>query len=196
MSSYALSLVTTTTEDIPLALTSMSTPFNSAFDSTCTNHIIRDHNLFHRYDPDGGVPVRTANCGFLETLAVGDVKFCMTINGHTILWTFKNCLHAPTVPINLISVGALQEHHLSLTFSYQKTTVSFPTDHPDLTGLSFDATIHRCLSLLDLNYITAPSTDSDTITVVPNLACPVFSVAPVIVDLWHRRFGHLGQDAT
>ena len=88
----------------------------------------------------------------------------MTINGHTILWTLKNCLHAPTVPINLISVGALQEHHLSVTFSYQKTTVSFPTDHPDLAGLSFDATVHRCLSLLDLNYITAPSTDSDTIT--------------------------------
>ena len=99
LSSYALSSVTTTAEDIPLALASISTPFNSALDSAFTNHIIGDHNLFYRYDPDGGVPVRTANCGFLEMLAVSDVKFHMTINGRTILWTLKNCLHAPTISI-------------------------------------------------------------------------------------------------
>jgi hypothetical protein len=110
LSTYALSSITNTLEDILLALASISQMFNSALDSACTNHIIHDHSLFHWYDPDGGVPVKTANCGFLETLAVGDVKFRMILNGHTILWTLKNCLHAPMVPINLISVGALQEH--------------------------------------------------------------------------------------
>ena len=196
LSTYALASIVPTLEDIPLALASISKPFNSALDSACTNHIIRDRNLFHRYDPDGGVPVKTANCGFLETLAIGDIKFRMSINGRTIIWTLKNCLHAPTVPINLISVGALQEHHLSVNFSYQKTTVSFPKDHPDLAGLSFEATVHRRLSLLDLDFITAPPIGDSITPVVPDLACPVFPVTPITTDLWHRRFGHLGQDAT
>ena len=194
--SYVLSSVATTFEDVPFALASISQLFNSVLDSACTNHIIRDYNLFHRYDPDGGVPVKTANCGFLETLAIGDVKFNMELNGHTIVWTLKNCLHAPTVPINLISVGMLQEHHVSVTFSYQKTTVSFPTDHPDLAGLSFEATVHCCLSLLNLDFIVALPIDPAPTSLVPNIACPVFPVPPITTDLWHRRFGHLGQDAT
>jgi hypothetical protein len=70
-STYAMFFITTTLEDIPLALASLSQTFNSALDLACTNHIIRDHSLFHQYDPDGGVPVKTANCGFPETLAVG-----------------------------------------------------------------------------------------------------------------------------
>lgn len=135
----ALSSVATIYQDIPLALASLSSSFNSALDSACTNHIIRDHTFFHRYDPDGGVPVKTANCRFLETVAVGDVKFNLRLsNGHTVIWTLRNCLHAPTVPINLISIGALQEHHLSVNFSYQKTTVSFPTDATrDMLSLDF-----------------------------------------------------------
>ena len=84
--------------------------FNTALDSACTHHIIRDQNLFQSYDVSGAVPVKTANCGFLTTLAIGDVKFHITIKGQTIIWTLKNCLHAPEVPINLISKGALQEH--------------------------------------------------------------------------------------
>ena len=196
LSTCALSSISTPLEDIPLALASLSQTFNSALDSACTNHIIRDRNLFHRYDSDGGVPVKTANCGFLETLGIGDVKFNLTVNGHTVLWTLKNCLHAPTVPINLISVGALQEHHLSINFSYQKTTVSFPTDHPELAGQSFEAMVHRRLSLLNLDFIPASSTVPDHSHPAPVIACPTFPVTPITTDLWHRRFGHLGQDAT
>jgi hypothetical protein len=196
LSTYALSSITNTPEDIPLALASILQTFNSALDSACINHIIRDRSLFHRYDPDGGVPVKTANCGFLETLAAGDIKFRMILNGHTILWTFKNCLHAPMVPINLISVGVLQEHHLSVTFLYQKTTISFPMDHPDLSGLSFDATVHHRLSLLNLDFIPAPPTNPIPTPLVPTLACHVFPVTPITTDLWHRHFGHLGQELT
>ena len=197
LSTYnALSSFSTNLDITPLALASLSQTFNSVLDSACTNHIIRDRQLFHRYDPEGGVPVKTANCGFLETLGAGDVKFRLILNGRTIIWTLKNCLHAPTVPINLISVGALQEHHLSVKFSYQKTTISFPDDHSELSGLSFEAAVHRRLSLLDLDFIAAPSDGPIPMLTVTELACPVFPVAPVTTDLWHRRFGHLGQDAT
>jgi hypothetical protein len=109
----------------PVVPATLPERFNTALDSACTNHIIRDKSLFQTYDVNGAVPMKTANCGFLTTLAIGEVKFYLVINGKKIVWTLKNCLHAPDVPINLISVGALQEHHISVIFSFQKTTIMF-----------------------------------------------------------------------
>ena len=111
-SSYALSSISEILSDQPLALHSLSTSYNTALDSACTNHIFRDHNLFHTYNVAGAVSVKTANCGVLTTLTIGDIKIKLTIDGQNIVWTLRNCLHTPTVPINLISVGALQEHHM------------------------------------------------------------------------------------
>jgi hypothetical protein len=141
----------------------------------------------HTYNVDGAIPVKTANCGFLTTLAIGDVKVRLIIGDKTVFWTLKNCLHAPDVPINLISVGALQEHHMSIAFSFQKTTISFPIDHPTLSGLSFDAHVARRLSLLDLDFVIPPT--------LP-VALHLFPIAPNSPELWHRRFGHLGHEAS
>jgi hypothetical protein len=69
----------------PVAFTTLSGHFNIALDSACTNHIIRDCNLFHTYDINGTVPVKTANCGFPTTLAIGDVKFQIVINGTKVI---------------------------------------------------------------------------------------------------------------
>ena len=178
----------------PMAFATLPEQFNTALDSACMNHIIRDRNFFQTYDESGAVPVKTANCGFLTTLAIGDVKFRIVIAGKTITWTLKNCLHAPEVPINLISVGALQEHHMSITFSFQKTTIAFPSSHPQLGGLSFDAEVIRRLSLLHLNYIPAAIL-TPTIS-APTIVFASFQVVPNSFELWHRHFGHLGQQAT
>ena len=186
-STYVLASFPELPIDQNLALSSISQTFNSALDSACTNHIFRDRDLFHMYDAGGAMPVKTANCGLLTTLGIGDVKINLTINNKTIVWTLRNCLHAPTVPINLISVGALQEHHMSVTFSFQKTTISFPPSHPHLSGLSFDAHVTRRLSLLNLNFIL-PST-------LP-VALHLFPIAPNSPEVWHRRFGHLGHEAS
>jgi hypothetical protein len=188
-STYSSSPTSSILSDGPIALSSISKEFNSALDSACTNHIIRNREFFHTYDTAGAVPVKTANCGFLQTLAIGDVVFRMELQGRTILWTLKNCLHAPDVPINLISVGALQEHHMSITFSFQKTSIAFPSDHPQLKGLSFEAVVLRRLSFLNLDFLPRPA---DLLDIV--LAS--FPTAPNTPELWHRRFGHLGQEAT
>lgn len=93
------------------------------------------------------------------------------------MWTLKNCLHAPDVPINLISVGALQEHHMSINFSFQKTSITFPHDHPQLKGISFDAVVLRRLSFLNLNFISQSPTDT---------VLAIFPAVPNTPDLWHR----------
>jgi hypothetical protein len=98
-SSYSLSSLSSLPDDDSFAFISLSQHYNSALDSACTNHIIRDRHLFHTYDTSGALPVKTANCGFLETLAVGDVKFRINVNGTDVIWTLRNCLHAPTVSV-------------------------------------------------------------------------------------------------
>jgi hypothetical protein len=62
-------------------------------------------------------------------------------------------------------------------------------------GLSFEATIYHRLSLLNLNFIIAPlSPESNMLASL--IACSVFPVTPITMDLWHHRLGHLGQEAT
>jgi len=63
------------TELSPVCLSTISQIFNSVLDSGCTNHIIRDRSLFWTYHTSLAIPVQTANCGVLETLAKGDIKF-------------------------------------------------------------------------------------------------------------------------
>ena len=186
-STYALSSISESPSDHPFALSSILQEYNTALDSACTNHIFRDRDLFHTYNVSGAVPVKTANCGFLTTLAIGDVKIRLTIGGKNIIWTLKNCLHAPNVPINLISVGALQEHNMSVVFSFQKTTISFPSNHPHLSGLSFDAHVARRLSFINLDFILPP---------ISPVALQLFPVVQNSPDIWHRRFGHLGHEAS
>jgi hypothetical protein len=185
-SSYALSSITEILPDHFLAMGSISQSYNSALDSACTNHIFRDRNLFHTYSIDDAVPVKTANCGVLNTLGMGTIKVNLRIGNRTIIWTLTNCLHALDVPINLISVGALQEHHMSVVFSFNKTTISFPDDHQHLSGLSFDAHVTRRLSLLDLDFIDPP--------ILP-VALHLFPQTQISPEIWHRRFGHLGHEA-
>ena len=186
-STYASQSLPEIPNDQLFALSSISQGFNSALDSACTNHIFQDRDHFHTYNADGAVPVKIANCGLLTTLGIGDVKIKLSIGNRNVVWTLTNCLHAPNVPINLISVGALQEHCMSVTFSFQKTTISFPTNHPQLSGLSFDAHVTRRLSLLNLNFILPPT--------LP-VALQLFPATQNSPEIWHRRFGHLGHEAS
>jgi hypothetical protein len=117
-SSYVLSGISEVPHEPLLALSSVPQLYNTALDSACTNHIFRDRDIFHTYDTNGAVPVKTANCGVLTTLAIGDIKIRLKIKDRVIVWTLRYCLHAPDMPINLVSVGALQERHMSLTFSF------------------------------------------------------------------------------
>jgi hypothetical protein len=186
-STYVMSSIAEILPEHSLALGSFSRSFNSALDSACTNHIFRDRNIFHTYRTDEAVPVKTANCGILNTLGMGTVKVRLRIGDKTVIWILTNCLHAPDVPINLISVGALQEHHMSVVFSYNKTTISFPENHEHLSGLSIDAHVTRRLSLMDLEFIH-PSP-------LP-VALHLFPQTQISPEIWHRRFGHLGHEAS
>ena len=196
----------------PTALLSMAGSYNALLDSGCTHHIIRDRFLFRDYSPKS-ISVGTANCGSLDALGSGDVEFRYPFGDRSIVFTLRNCLYAPTAPINLLSVGALVERGMSCLFSPGGIMkVFFPSDHPKFPGLTFSAAVSHRLSFLQLMFL--PPVDPSA-----PLAFPAALTSPDTVDpsslpvsfpttqlsfprlkldsmLWHRRFGHIGMDAT
>jgi hypothetical protein len=190
-----------------VAFSSMVTAFNALLDSGCTHHIVRDRALFLNYAAKE-ISVGTANCGSLAALGCGDVEFRYPFGDRHVIFTLRGCLHAPAAPINLLSVGALVERGMSCLFSPGGITkVFYPHDHPKLPDFVFSATVFNRLSFLKLDFI------SPVITVVPT-AFPAhainsfpssfpssdtsYSFPRMKLDsmLWHRRFGHIGMDAT
>jgi hypothetical protein len=192
------------------ALLSMTTLFNSLLDSGCTHHIVRDRALFQNYSART-ISVGTANCGSLDALGTGDVEFRHPFGDRFIIFTLRGCLYAPSAPINLLSVGALVERGMSCVFSPGGITkVSYPSDHHKFPGFTFSATVTNRLSFLKLDFLSPViATACPATAVIPqplsNLSgspavdpSPSYSFPRIKQDsmLWHRRFGHIGMDAT
>lgn len=181
------------------ALLSLTSLYNALLDSGCTHHIVRDRTLFRNYIPQP-VSIGTANCGSLEAHGTGDVEFQYVFGDRRVIFTLRGCLYAPSAPINLLSVGALAERGMSCTFSPGGITkLSYPEDHPRLPGLTLAATVVNRLSFLNLVFI--PPDPPTTSTALPAIADPspsAYSFPRIKLDstLWHRRFGHIGMDAT
>ena len=185
------------------ALASIVASFNALLDSGCTHHIIRDRGLFRNYTTKT-ISVGTANCGSLEALGTGDVDFRYPYGNHHVIFTLRGCLHAPTAPIDLLSVGALVERGMFCLFSPGGITkVFFPKDHPVIPSFVFTATVSNRLSFLKLDFVRPPIPDAPSPTAFPARADPSadpsnLSFSRVKLDsmLWHRRFGHIGMEAT
>ena len=185
------------------ALLSLTSLYNALLDSGCTHHIVRERSLFRNYIPQP-VSVGTANCGSLEAHGTGDVEFRYIFGDRRVIFTLRGCLYAPSAPINLLSVGALAECGMSCTFSPGGITkVSYPEDHPRLPGLTLVATVVNRLSFLNLVFIPpdpiiTPTVPATALPAIAEPSLPAYSFPRIKLDstLWHRRFGHIGMDAT
>jgi hypothetical protein len=72
------------------------------------------------------------------------------------------------------------------------TVLSYPLNDPVLPGFSFQATVIRRLSFLKLDFVI-PDCLPEPRNTFSALTFPKPSYSST---LWHRRFGHLGMDAT
>ena len=122
--------------------------FNSCLDSGCTDHIITDRCLFQTYDTSGSIEIGTANCGSLSAKASGNVSFRVPFQDRFVIFTLRGCLHAPDAPLHLLSVGALNERGMTVTFNTfgHSTILSFPSSDPELPGFYMSAEVIRRLS--------------------------------------------------
>ncbi|KAF5383168.1 hypothetical protein D9615_004993 [Tricholomella constricta] len=188
----------------PHVLASLADQYNVILDSGCTVHIIRDRKFFWTYDTSLAIPVGTANCGVLKTLARGETRFRVEIDGIYQIFCLKDCLHAPDVPINLLSVGSMTERDMCLVFEKDVTSIHFPDSLPHLSDHTINATVVRRLSFLHLDFVLPPGASSvpppESLISFPAVELQESDLLFLRVDpspsLWHRRFGHLGIDAT
>ena len=171
-------------ESLPsVAFSAASFPYNSVLDSGCTHHIFRDRSLFWSYDATRATPVKTANCGFLPTLARGSVRFRVVSGQRSVVFVLNDCLHAPDAPINLISVGALTEKGAVLTFAPSRTSISFPPTHPVLPDFSFDAFLLHRLSFLHCDFVLPSVAPSPP----PSLLHPLYLFPTLLLPLFPLR---------
>jgi hypothetical protein len=159
------------------SLLSMGNSFNVLLDSGCTRHVVRDWTLFRDY-AEKSITIGTATCGSLDALGSGNVEFRYPFRDRHVIFTLRDCLYAPTAPINLLSVGTLVERGMSCLFSPGGITkVFYPDHHPKLPGLTFSATVANRLSYLLLNFIP-PVVPSVPVTPVTPVAFPTVAVPP------------------
>ena len=102
-----------------------SARLNTVLDSGSTHHIFRDRSAFFTYKVAQELSVKTANCGSLMAMGMGSVKMVIHLSGRKVELMLQNCLHAPEVPINLFSVGDLQENGFRIHFEPGTTSPSF-----------------------------------------------------------------------
>ena len=87
--------------------------------------------------------MKTANHGVLTTLAHGDVRMTVQTSDRPVTIVLKDCLHAPGISLNLLSVGMMQECRMDALFPFGITSftyVTFPDDSL-LCRLSFTADV-------------------------------------------------------
>lgn len=110
--------------------------------------------------------------------------------------TLKDCLHAPDVPINLLSVGSMVEHDLKLIFKKGSTSIFFLSLVPSLHGSSIKASVYSCLSFLFCDFVLTTSSSTCLLIAFPALISTSFPHLDITPELWHARFGHLNHDTT
>ena len=191
--------------DLEYALSSMTVlstgRVNALLDSGCSDHLIKDRSLFSSYDVSGATSVTTANCGSLNALALGDITLHLPYKGKFVAVILRNCLHAPDVPLHLLSVGVLQHSRIAIRFESHSgedppyTALVFPQDHPVLPGFALRATLIHRLSFLACDFV--PVSPIPPLLAAPGLDLPVdttFCCADLSPGLWHCHLSHLGMD--
>ena len=145
-----------------------------------------------------------ANCGILNMLACGNVKFHVHFHdGGTRTVVMHDCMHAPDVPINLILVGYLQEQLFHILFHPTGTDIYFSAK-PGQSPLVVEATLLHCLSFLNIEIVlcltlVAPDTLSSPLPIshishaIPSPSFIPFSKS---LELWYCHLGHPGMDST
>jgi hypothetical protein len=180
----------------PVVFMSCSHLFNSLLDSGCTDHLICDRRYFWTYSTTESVSIKTANCGSMTALGRGDVKFRVHIGDQPVVWTLKDCLHAPEVPVNLLSVGAMQDAGIDFHFPggpvVRDTILYLPKSLSSGPRLRVLATRVNRLSFLQCNFLDPPA----PLDPVPPTVFPVFPNSTLSPDLWHRCLGHPSREIT
>jgi hypothetical protein len=128
------------------AFLSLGGRYNSVLDSGCTDHIFHNCEYFQDYDVSKAVSIGTANSSSLEAHSGGNVCFSVPYidklgEPANVVITLRDCLYAPNAPINLISVGSLNENGLKIFNPGTSTDISLLLDDSEVPGFTFNGMV-------------------------------------------------------
>jgi hypothetical protein len=153
-------------------------------DSGCSRHIFRDKDMFWDYEPIARAPMSTANCGALKVEGRGTVRLLVKRNdGRPFLINLKDCRHAPSAALNLISVGTWQQSGIAVNFSPRGTVCVIEGKQVVLTAEKYDTLSFMC------GEIIYPGQEGVVMAAVAGTKSPT-------PQIWHCCLGHLGMDDT
>lgn len=170
-------------------------------DTGATSHIFHNRAIFQSYDTAQSCDIRTANCGILTSHAQGLVISNVNVEDDILKTVmklgFRDSLHAPDVPVNIISVGRLTESKFHILFGPTMAKIFLPprVDEEPFTRFIIASKIGR-LFFLKTDFVYTTQILADKFPRILDQAMVSFPHVPVTADLWHRCLGHIGQDTT
>lgn len=157
-------------------------------DSGATNHMTDNRSIFTSFRPVNGPSITTAGKGSLQTTARGDVSI-VAANGVQV--TIKDVMYVPGLGHNLLSLAQLEDRGIS--YRSEKGRMEFVRQgkvigHATRRGRTY---ILSGVKEKGLGQGAALIAAQGAAPEGPAIAAPAITEEPF--DLWHRRFGHLGQ---
>jgi hypothetical protein len=170
------------------ALLSASGGFASILDSGTSSHLIKDRDVFWTYEVTQARPMKTANQGILQTKASGDCLVRLTLGSTTTTVKLRDCLHAPSACVNLLSVGRMTAtgSKLGCRMDDGKFVIVWKNADGSRTNI-YEGKQSGNLYFVNLEFIYPPGRRVESV---------FFTKVLETMDLWHHRMGHIGEEAT
>ena len=152
--------------------------FTWIVDSGATQHMTSHRDAFHTYKPISGKKIYLGDNGMVEALGMGEILVEVQVEGKTKRIQIQEALHVPKLHANLLSVSKLSLGGLKVHFNMVGCVVRAPS------GVLI-ASAPREGNLYLLHFTKVNGTP---------LACLAQGSAHEdLVELWHRRLGHLNM---
>ena len=175
-------------EDIA-GLLSTNGSFASILDSGTSSHLLKDCDVFWTYEVTQARPMRTANHGVLQTTASGDCLVRFTLKGAMTTVKLRDCLHAPSACINLLSVGRMMAVGSKVACVMDDGKFAIARKNPNGSRDNiYEGVQSNNLYFVDLEFVYPPHRRTTELV--------LFAKVAKTMDLWHHRMDHIGEDAT
>jgi hypothetical protein len=169
------------------ALLSATGGFACILDSGTSSHLLKDRDIFWTYEVTQARPMKTANQGILQTKASGDCLVRLTLGSTTTTVKLRDCLHAPSACVNLLSVGRMTATGSKLGCNMDDGRFVIIRKNADGSRTTiYKGKQSGNLYFVDLEFIYPPRPTESVF----------FTRVPETMDLWHHRMGHIGEEAT
>ena len=153
--------------------------FACILDSGTSSHLLKDRDVFWTYEATQARPMKTANQGILQTKASGNCLVCFTLGGVTTTVKLRDCLHAPSACVNLLSVGRMTAIGSKLGCNMDDGKFAIVRKNPDGSRNSiYEGKQSNNLYFVDLEFIYPPGKRP--------IESALFSKVIETMDLWHH----------